>query len=369
MINKDLTGTPSELVSLTKIPQFRIVGSKYNILQRIYEVMVKENISGNTFFDVFSGSAVVARFFKRKFKIISNDNLYFSYILQRALVDLNSYPLFENLTLKPCSKIPNERIEMILDFLNAAEGIEGFVYLNYTPASKETIGIERKYFSRENGLKIDAIRLKIEEWFHEKRITDEEYFYLLGSLLLAVQKVANTSGTYGAFNKFWDQRSHKALKLKFVEVIASDFNHLAYKENIFDLLDKVSCDIAYIDPPYNSRQYIDNYHILETIAKYDNPEIRGITGIRKNRENEKSIFCNKGSVNNALFELFSRLKTKYIMLSYNSEGLIQKEEILHILRDAKVNNAKLYEFPYRRFKSNGHTESREILEYIFTGVK
>jgi len=75
--------------------------------------------------------------------------------------------------------------------------------------------VERKYFSPKNGAKIDAIRIKIEEWFKEGYISDDEYFYLLTSLLLAVQKVANISGTYGAFNKFWDPRAYKPLTLKY----------------------------------------------------------------------------------------------------------------------------------------------------------
>lgn len=218
-------------------------------------------------------------------------------------------------------------------------------------------------------MKIDAIRIKIEEWFKEGYISEDEYFYLITSLLLAVQKVANISGTYGAFNKFWDPRSYKPLTLKFIEVIPSNFNHLAYNENIFNLLEKITCDIAYIDPPYNSRQYIANYHVLETIAKYDNPKIKGKTGIREYGDKEKSVFCNKKEVHNAFLKLLTGLKTKYVIISYNSEGLLSKDQIIQILEDSVIKKIRFYETPYRRFKSNNNSKRKQVNEYLFIGVK
>ena len=336
MVNKTLFAGTSEVVSLQEIPQFRIIGSKYNLLLEIYKILKKERIKGHSFFDAFSGSAVVGRFFKRMFSIISNDNLYFSYVLQRALIGINEYPLFSNLNLNNLSLNSKRRIYQVLEYLNNLKGVEGFIYKHYTPASKEIDGIERKYFSIENGKKIDAVRIEIQEWFKNGYISDNEYFYLIASLLFGVQKVANISGTYGAFNKFWDPRSYKTIKLKYIEIIPSKFNHKAYNKNIFDLLSEISCDIAYIDPPYNSRQYIDNYHILETIAKYDNPKIKGKTGLRENTNNEKSAFCNKKKVQDAFLKLLTKLKAKYVILSYNSEGLLSKDQIIQIFKKKRI---------------------------------
>jgi len=367
MVNKTLLAVSSEVVSLQEIPQFRIIGNKYNLLLEIYKILKKEGIKSNSFFDVFSGSATVGRFFKRMFSIISNDSLYFSYVLQRALIDINEYPSFSNLNLSNLSLDPKRRIYQVLEFLNNLKGAEGFIYKHYTPASKEIDGVERKYFSIENGKKIDAIRMKIEEWFKNGYISDDEYFYLIASLLFGVQKVANISGTYGAFNKFWDPRSYKTITLKYIEIIPSKFKHKSYNKDIFDLLNKISCDIAYIDPPYNSRQYIDNYHILETIAKYDNPRIKGKTGLRENTHNEKSVFCSKKTIGSALLKLLNNLKAKYIILSYNSEGLLSKDEIKKLFEESKLKEVKLYEFPYRRFKSNHNSQNNEVKEYLFVG--
>jgi len=357
----------NNITPLSKIPKFRLIGSKHSVLNNLFEVMKKEEITGKTFFDVFSGSTSVSRYFKKTFSIISNDNLYFSYVLQRALIVLNEYPKFDTLKTINISSEPKKRIQQALEFLNKSGGVEGFIFKHYTPASKSVDGIERKYFSKENGKKIDSIRITIEEWFSKKYIMEDEYFYLIASLLMAVQKVSNISGTYGAFNKIWDPRAKKSLTLKFVEIIPSKFKHKAFNEDSFDLIKKINCDIAYIDPPYNSRQYIANYHLLETIAKYDNPKISGKTGIRAYTEKEKSIFCSKRMVSSALSKLLNGLNAKYVILSYNSEGLLSKEDILKIFGESKFKEAKLYEFPYRRFKSNHNPHNNKIKEYIFVG--
>lgn len=356
-------------VPLTKIPQIRIIGGKYNMLANISAVMDKEEINGKIFFDVFSGSGAVGRFFKRKFSIISNDSLYFSYILQKALIDFNKYPKFQHLN---ATVIPHEsnqdRIQGFLNALNNIEGLEGFIFQHYTPASKAIDGIERKYFSEVNGKKIDAIRSEISRLLESRHITQDEYFYLLASLILAVQKVANISGTYGTFNKIWDPRSKNPLKLQIIEVIDSDYEHKAFNSDSFNILSNIKCDIAYVDPPYNARQYIANYHILETIARYDTPIIKGKSGMRP-YNSEKSTFCSKRTAAKELYSLLYRLNTKYIILSYNSEGLITKEQIKEIFEKCNIKNIKIYEFPYRRFKSNYNTNGDTIREFIFTGKK
>jgi len=357
----------TNITPLSKIPQFRLIGSKHSVLNHIFDVIKKEEINGKTFFDVFSGSSSVSRYFKKTFSIISNDNLYFSYVLQRALIVLNEYPKFSDVRIPNLSTEKENRINQILKFLNEIKGKEGFIARHYTPLSKNIDNIERKYFSEENGKKIDAIRETIDEWFSKKQINENEYFYLIASLLIAVQKVSNISGTYGAFNKIWDSRAKKPLTLKFIEIIPSKFEHEAFNDDSFNLAKKINCDIAYIDPPYNSRQYIANYHLLETIAKYDNPKISGKTGIRAYTEKEKSVFCSKRFVGSSLLELLNNLKVKFIILSYNSEGLLTKKEIFKIFEESKFKKVKLYEFPYRRFKSNHNSHNNKIKEYVFVG--
>lgn len=354
-------------LDLDKIPKFRLIGSKHSVLNNLFEVVRKENIKGGKLFDVFSGSTAVGRYFKNRFSIISNDSLFFSYVLQRALIVLNEYPTFNNLRILNLTSESEKKIYQVLDYLNKNEGIKGFVYSHYTPASKNIEGIERRYFSEANGKKIDGVRTQIEDWHADGYINEDEYFYLIASLLMAVQKVANISGTYGAYNKLWDPRASKSLTLKHIEIIPSNSKHKAFNKDSFDLLDNVACDIAYIDPPYNSRQYIANYHLLETIAKYDNPKISGKTGIRAYAEKEKSVFCSKRTVGAALTKLLNGLKAQYAIFSYNSEGLLSKDEITKVFEESKFKAVKLYEFPYRRFKSNHNSHNNKVKEYIFVG--
>ncbi|HEM55431.1 MAG TPA: hypothetical protein ENO30_01570, partial [Thermodesulfobium narugense] len=316
---------------------------------------------------VFSGTASVGRFFKSTYKVISNDILYFSYVLQRGLITLNSVPSFTGLRLNSVSN--ENRVKEVLEYLNSLKGIEGFVCKHYTPNSKHADGIERMYFSVENGMKIDAVRLQIEEWLQLGKINEEEYFYLLTTLILAVQRISNISGNYYSFNKFWDPRSHKPLTLRYIDVIPSEFQHVAYNRNVFDILDEMTCDIAYIDPPYNSRQYITNYHLLETIARYDNPAVKGKTGVREYTDEEKSVFCSKKKAFNAFLKLLSGLRSKYFVISYNNEGILSKDQIFNIMEMAGIKNIKVYEIPYRKFKSNSAVVKSEVIEYLFVGYR
>jgi adenine-specific DNA-methyltransferase len=353
----------NDVLSRLSRQRFRFIGSKYKILPHIYGELVKRDIieEGKIFFDAFSGSAIVGSFFKKKLSIISNDMLYFSYALQNALIVMNDVPKFELLRRKLSNIFSAEDV---IYYLNNLPGREGFIYMNYTPASREVWGFERKYFTEENGKKIDAIREQIEEWYKNGFISEYEFFYLLSCLLFAVQKVANISGTYGAYNKFWDKRALKPINLTLLSPIRSNFTHKAFWKNILELAQEIRGDIAYLDPPYNSRQYIANYHILETIARNDKPQIKGVSGIRNSPE-EKSPFCSRREAKQALYKVCRALDFKYIVISYNDEGILSPEEIHEILTKSSFKNVELIKFPHRRFKSNSNTLKRTIYELLF----
>ena len=107
--------------------------------------------------------------------------------------------------------------------------------------------------------------------------------------------MSNIAGTYGAFNKTWDVRSNKLFVLIDLPVVNNGLNNRSYNEDGTMLLKRISGDILYIDPPYNERQYLPNYHVLETAAKYDFPTLRGVTGQRP-YEMQRSDFCSKKTV-------------------------------------------------------------------------
>ena len=252
----------------------------------------------------------------------------------------------------------------IIKYLNNLEGVEGFIYKNYSPEGTQGQTYSRKYFTGDNSKRIDAIREKIEEWKKSNLINEQEYYFLLASLIEAVPFVANISGTYSAFLKEWDKRAFKKLTLEVPEIIKSDEIHKVYHEDGLKVLDQVKgVDILYLDPPYNERQYAPNYHILETIAKWDKPEIKGITGMRS-YENQKSEFCNPKTGIKALGEIINKGNFKHLLLSYNDDGIMPESEILKLFN--KVGKSEITEQNYQRYKSNSNGEQKNgVKEKIY----
>ena len=125
------------------------------------------------------------------------------------------------------------------------------------------------------------------------------------------------------------------------------------------------CDLLYADPPYNSREYLPNYHILETIARYDYPEIHGVTGMR-NYDNQKSVFCKMDTVASAFETLIRFCQSKYILISYNNEALLSTEELSEICRKYAVDDSfKLFEYDYRRYKNKIPNNSDGLKEQLY----
>jgi adenine-specific DNA-methyltransferase len=338
----------------------RFIGNKENILENIYSVVFSTGIMKGSFCDFFSGTANVGRFFKEKgFKIMSSDLLYFSYVLQKAYIDNNTQPTFKKLFEKgiisdSISLLPNN-LNSVIDYLNSLRGIQGFIYSNYTYEGTKTCLHHRMFFTPENGKCIDAIRTKIEEWRDKNLIDDNEYYVLLACLIETVPYYANISGVYAAYLKKYDPRAIKRIILRPIKIYESEKKHLVYNNNSIDLLEKINTDILYLDPPYNQRQYAPNYHLLETIAKYDNPTIKGVAGLR-DYSKQKSDFCNKDKALSALEKIVRNARYKYLLLSYNSEGIMPQKSIKSILK--KYGDVKLVEIDYRRYKSNNNGDSK-----------
>lgn len=335
----------------------RYIGSKANLLSSI-EKCINTNIhtEQKTFCDIFSGTGVVARYFKPQYKIISNDSLYFSYVIQKAFLENNILPEFSKLK----STIENPFYYFENTEPNAISLGNNFIEENYSP----TGNAGRMYFTSENARRIDFIRNTIEQWKNENKISENEYYYLLASLIEAVPSVSNITGTYGAYLKNWDKRAFKKLELIQFEIENNGHKNKAYNEDAFILEKYISGDILYIDPPYNSRQYAPNYHILETIARNDKPKLSGVTGIRP-YQNQKSPFCSKHEVNDAFEELIRKANFSHIILSYSSSGLMKEEFIEKILKDNGIASTfTLQRIPYRKYKSKIYDE-REVFEYLF----
>lgn len=337
----------------------RFIGNKESLLETIYDRISARGVTGEKFFDFFAGTTNVGRFFKEKgYQVESNDILYLSYCLQKAYIENNEEPCFSSL-------LPNLHIEhnllfaspldMVIEYLNSIPDLYGFISGNYTPLGTKGLPQPRMYFSEENGLRIDAIRTQIEEWKLGNLISDSEYYILLACLIESVSFYANVAGVYAAFHKKWDPRALKRLRLRAIKLCNNNKTNTVHNQDSLDLVSDIKTDILYLDPPYNERQYLPNYHLVETIARYDAPPIRGVTGMRA-YDKEKSSFCNKKSALRDLDYVAASANYKHLILSYNSEGIMSTESILSTL--SKYGSVFLEEFEYPRFKSNNNGLSR-----------
>lgn len=340
----------------------RFIGCKTLLLEHIKAVIDEKAPDAKSLCDIFSGTATVARFFKRWYEIYSNDLLYFSYVLQKGTIENDSIPKFEVLK-------SNLSIQDPIDYFNSVSNSDmevleqdrRFFQNTYAPTGG------RMYITDENALRIDFARNTVEDWYKNGLLSENEYFYLVACIIEGIPFISNTSGTYGAFHKQWERRSYKQYEVYRLDVTTNGKNNKSYNCDGVELLKHISGDILYIDPPYNERQYLPNYHVLETAAKYDFPEVHGITGQRQ-YENQKSDFCAKAKVVSAFNELIRNAQFRHIILSYSTDGLMSVSEIEEIMKKyGKEGSFTIYEIPYRRYKSRNATltgQLKELLVYV-----
>jgi len=330
------------------------IGSKLSLLKFLEESINKVvDKNCDTFCDLFAGTGTVGSYFKRKgYKIVANDIQYYSYVLNRHYIGNHKELSFSKLT-KEIPDMKNieikKRKKFVCDYLSNLKGVKGFIYKNYCFGGTKDKEEPRQYFSDENAMRCDSIRQKIEKWKEEKIVSDDEYYFLITSLVESIDKYANTASVYGAFLKKLKKSAQNNMILKPAELIINDQVHEVFNEDINNVVGKIKGDILYLDPPYNQRQYATNYHMLETIAKYDNPKIHGKTGLRE-YQNQKSLYCSRTQVKKAFKDLILKAKAKYIFLSYNNEGLMTLDDINEImgLRGKYGNFTK----EYNRFKAD-----------------
>lgn len=320
----------------------RYLGNKSKLLSFIENVMSKYHIEGEVFADLFSGTSSVGDYFKDRFKIISNDYMHFASVIAKAKLLNASAPQFEKFILK-YGVGPFE-------WLNSQTYCykpEYFLTNNYTPRAG------RMFFTEENALKIDGMRLSIEELYRNSDIKENEYYFLLASLLESVLKVSNTSGTYQAYFKFWENRAIKQFTITPLEMNEVDhiFQNQFYCSDTNLLCRRIEGDIAYIDTPYTTNQYTNSYHVLETITRYDYPEIFGKTGRRKKRE--LSLYSNKCEVYQAFEDLLRQLQFKHVLISYSNQGLIPIDELVELAKLFAVNGeVHIEKNEYREYATN-----------------
>lgn len=322
-----------------KIQIVNYIGSKKKLgpfLEESIKAVVTSPLDTLVFCDLFAGTGAVGSLFKPLVKsVIANDLEYYSFVLNRNYIG-NHKPI---------------AYKHLIDELNQLKGIKGFIFEHY--AEGGTSG--RLYFSAENGQKIDAIRTAITQWKKANKIDDDTYFFLLASLIESADKVANTASVYGAYLKKLKKSAQQSLILTPALFDHHPNKHQVYQQDGNKLIHDISGDILYLDPPYNAREYGANYHVLNTIALYDQFEPKGKTGLR---DYGKSDFCKKSKVSTSFENLIANAKFKYIFLSYNNEGLMSPDTIKNIME--KYGSYQLFTKEYQRFKAD-KTENRNHL--------
>ncbi len=333
---------------------FRYIGSKARLVDVLENYIPQHKQGDGRFVDAFCGMGHVALCAQKKgWPIWVNDQMnYATMISFSRLIEHNSVK-FDNIG----------GYTRAIEILNSIPGEKGFIWREYSPASEEFIGFERRYFSEENALKIDGILKKIKEWKENKIINSEEEKVLRANLMEATNVVSNIAGTYGCFLSKWSSASQKKLLMK-----TGIFS--AYKTEVFSTTQKVNNlevnenDLVYLDPPYSKRQYASYYHILETIALGDEPQVEGVSGLRPWKD-KSSEFCYKRKALDAMEQLIINMNAKNILISYSNDGHIQLDEFENRLM--KHGTVELIELnSINRYKSNnlGNIKNKEVKEYL-----
>ncbi|WP_263833542.1 DNA adenine methylase [Sulfurospirillum oryzae] len=316
------------------------IGSKAQLLPFLranIEAFAGGDLSSKVFCDLFAGSGCVGKSFATDVRsLISNDQEYYSYVLNRAMLQTGIL----------------EGVDEIIASLNALPPTQGIIYKNYCEGS----GSGRNYFSDRNGQKIDAMRQGIEAY----KENEELYFFLLASLLLSADKVANTASVYSAFLKHLKPLAQEELCFQALDYQPMSKLHQVFCEDANTLISKLEGDILYLDPPYNRRQYGANYHLLNTIARYDSFVPKGKTGVRSY---ESSPYCKTTTALQALEKLIYEAKFSYIFISYNDEGIISSSMIAQMMQ--KYGKYESIKMPHHRFKAyQNKLHKHYIYEYL-----
>lgn len=336
----------------------RFIGSKTNMVTSIGKLLNKHvDGSENIFVDLFAGTNIVGQHFKKQYTVYTNDLLYFSYANAKALIENNEQLRF--------SALKKQGILTPLDFLQenaerhlTSENI-GYYENNYSPTG------EAMYFTKENAKRIDYIREKIDHWKSSQLITDYEYYYLVSVLIEAIPFISNITGTYGAFLKHWDQRALNRLELRPLEVLNNHKRNKSFNIDSNELIKNIKADIVYIDTPYNNRQYAPNYHVLENVARNDKPDLFGKTKLFE-WQHLKSKYSSKNDAYKVMSDLIREIDARHVILSYNNEGIIEKEKLKRLLIDNSCDGkVDIVKVPFRKYKSKVKSKNDDLYEILF----
>jgi len=332
------------MAGTTNINNRRYLGNKYRLLPFIQNVVSNECSEIHTVVDIFAGTGAVASAFLDK-QVITNDIMYSNYICNYAWFSSEHY----NRNL----------VEEMIDHYNAMQVDEE----NYM-----TQNFAGTYFCREDCAKIGYIREHIEQRYRAGEINFREQALLITSLLYAMDKIAKTCGHYDAYRRGVEFDEHLELLLPMAGN-DNNQNNECFNMDSNELARELEADLVYIDPPYNSRQYCDAYHLLENVARWEKPEVFGVAR-KMDRTALKSKYCTINATQ-AFEDLIENLHCRYILLSYNnmaakgndrSNAKIADEDIYRILQGK--GEVRVFSEDYKAF-TTGKSDISDNQERLF----
>jgi len=337
-------GTEKTLYRTSLINNRRYLGNKYKLLPFITKVINNECSDIKSIADIFSGTGAVSSAFTDKV-IITNDLMYSNYICNLAWFSSQKY---------------NKQviIDYIVKYNSKSEYEDNYMTENFA----------NTYFSYNDCSKIGFIREDIEQNYCNRNINDRERAILITSLLYAMDKIAKTCGHYDAYRKGAEFDTSLELFVPLAEVHNNSKNK-CFNIDANELVKEISADLVYLDPPYNSRQYCDAYHLLENVARWDKPVVFGVAK-KMNRDKMKSKYCTQNATK-AFEDLIKNINAKYILLSYNnmatkgnvrSNAKISDEDIMRILKNKGT--VKVFSEDYKAF-SAGKSNIADNAERLF----
>ena len=288
----------------------KYIGSKRTLIPSILNA-VRQVDGACTVIDLFSGTSRVGHALKASgYRVLSNDYNAYALTLARCYVQADAEDILLNAT-----RLINE--------LNKIKGVAGYF--------TDTFCVRSRFFQPKNGERIDAIREEIAR----KCLEPELESVLLTSLMEAADRVDSTTGLQMAYLKNWAPRSYNDLELRVPQLLprAKNGKGVAYGMDVFHALPILEGDVAYIDPPYNQRSYLGNYHIWESLVLWDKPIVYGVACKRIDVRQKKSVFNSRPQFRLAMRRLLEGVRARVLIVSFSNEGYLSCEEMEGMIKE------------------------------------
>jgi adenine-specific DNA-methyltransferase len=298
----------------------KYIGSKRVLLPRILET-IRSLPEVHRVLDLFSGTARVGHALKRAgYDVVANDHNAYAHVLARCYVQADR------------DRIGRDAERLVAE-LSSARPRAGYF--------TETFCVRSRFFHPKNGEKIDAIR----EAIARKSLDPDLEAVLLASLMEAADRVDSTTGVQMAYLKQWAPRALNDITLRVPKVLPGQ--GAALRADAIDAARVFRGDLAYLDPPYNQHSYLGNYHVWESLVRWDKPEVYGVACKRIECKTYRSPFNSKRTIQEALRGVVEALRVKYLLVSFNNEGLVEREEMEGIL--SSRGRVRVFETAFKRY--------------------